>query len=333
MIAGERHSAWLADRGAQKRSDAAARLLAREWSRRPLLRDLDDEVTATRGGTADDLIAVARRFFSREDELRDLFDAIAAACRADPFFVPPLHPLSSEVHAGLLLYDHPELAIAVGVTPLEMLSSKKIARDGPRSIAFNGVQNVFRYIKAGGARLAFWEAPQIAGSFHKAGAGSCRLTGRRDMRDGDEFVVDGTRASFIIEHARADIVYLQAMVRRDAAPLAAEYDSDTRHLVGAASTDETSSRVQMMATLLRHLDRADAVPVLRELLASPHFYTRWHMMRELLALDADAALPELRRMAADDPHPEVRAAAEVTLERFFPEAAAEHEAEAVKCPA
>jgi len=40
-------------------------------------------------------------------------------------------------------------------------------------------------------------------------------------------------------------------------------------------------------------------------------------MRELLALDADAALPPLRRMADRDPHPEVRAAARQTLELFF----------------
>jgi hypothetical protein len=40
-------------------------------------------------------------------------------------------------------------------------------------------------------------------------------------------------------------------------------------------------------------------------------------MRELLALDADVALPHLRRMAADDPHPEVRATARRTLDLFF----------------
>ena len=79
--------------------------------------------------------------------------------------------------------------------------------------------------------------------------------------------------------------------------------------IGASSTDEASSRVQMMVSLLRTMEREDALPLIEEALASPHFYTRWHIMRELLAMDADAALPPLRRMAADDPHPEVRAAA------------------------
>ena len=87
--------------------------------------------------------------------------------------------------------------------------------------------------------------------------------------------------------------------------------------IGASSTDEASSRLQMMVSLLRAMEREDALPLIEEALDSPHFYTRWHIMREMLAMDADAALPSLRRMAADDPHPEIRAAARQTLDLFF----------------
>lgn len=79
------------------------------------------------------------------------------------------------------------------------------------------------------------------------------------------------------------------------------------------------------------MERDDAVPVLREFLSSPHFYTRWHIMRELLALDAEAVLPDLRRLAAADPHPEVRAAAAQTLKVFFDEEPATPEP--IACPA
>ena len=78
----------------------------------------------------------------------------------------------------------------------------------------------------------------------------------------------------------------------------------------------------MMVSLLRTMEREDSVPLLEEALASPHFYTRWHVMRELLALDAEAAHPHLRRMAEADPHPEVRAAARQTLDLFFADEAA-----------
>jgi HEAT repeat protein len=88
----------------------------------------------------------------------------------------------------------------------------------------------------------------------------------------------------------------------------------------------------MMVSLLRTMERDDALPLIEEALASPHFYTRWHIMRELIAMDAERALPLLRRMAADDPHPEVRATARQTLDLFFADEAEGHEG-AIACPA
>ena len=113
------------------------------------------------------------------------------------------------------------------------------------------------------------------------------------------------------------MLYFQAMVRSAAAPLAAEYDSATLDFIGASSTDEASSRLEMMVSLLRAMGREDAFPRFEEALDAPQFYTRWHIMREMLAMDAEAALPSLRRMAASDPHPDVRAAASQTLDLFF----------------
>jgi len=111
-----------------------------------------------------------------------------------------------------------------------------------------------------------------------------------------------------------------------------EYDSSSLTFVNASSTDEVASRVQLMVSLLRTMDRQDAVPLVAEALNSPRFYTRWHVMRELLAMDADAALPHLRRMAEADPHPEVRAAAVQTLAMFFDdEAEPVRDQEAIEC--
>ena len=129
------------------------------------------------------------------------------------------------------------------------------------------------------------------------------------------------------------MVYYQAVARAQCAPVCAEYDSDSLRFIGASSTDEASSRLQMMVSLLRALGRDDAFALFEEALASPQFYTRWHVMREMLAMDADAALPSLRRMAADDPHPDIRAAAQQTLKMFFEaEPAATTEGD-VACPA
>lgn len=324
MIAGERLAAWLGDRSAQAHTRAAVEAFVREWNGERILGKLHGELSAMADPERGQVIDLARRMFDRIP-VDAVMDALIARCRADPFFLPPLHPLTSEVHSGLLLFHHHELSVGLGVTGLDMLAAKKAFRRGGASIAFTGVSNLFRYLKSGNALVSFWEAPHIGGGFRSEDAGQCRLIGRRRIADGEGFLVDGSCESFVVEHAEADIVYLQATIQTGAAPLTVEYDSASLAFVNATSTDEASSRVQMMVSLLREMDRADALPVLRALLRNPHFYTRWHIMREMLALDAEAALPDLRRIAAEDPHPEVRAAACQTLALFFDEEPAEQE--------
>lgn len=331
MIASEQLASWLGDRDRQVRSHADVQSFVESWSGSPLMGELHRDLEAMADPTPDQVLVAARTFLDRAGDLDALMQALIARAKADPFFIPPMHPLTSEIHNGLLLFHHKHLSIGMGVTGVDMLAAKKSKRRGPASIGFTGVWNLFRYVKAGGATVSFWETDRIGPDFSAASAGELRLTGRRRIADGEEIVIDGSYQSFIVDHAISDMLYMQAMVRAGAAPLTAEYDSDSRAFIGATSTDEASSRVQMMATLLREMGREDAVPVLRESLKSPHFYTRWHIMRELLALDAEAVLPDLKRMAAEDPHPEVRAAAAQTLSLFFDEE--QPTQEPVACPA
>ena len=267
--------------------------------------------------TPESILGIARSFVDRSGEIEALMADLVASSAEDPFFRPPFHPLSSEIHAGLLLYHNADLSIAIGVTGVDQLAAKKADQHSATSIGFTGITTLFRYVKAGGATISFWEAPPITGDFVAAKAGRARLVGRRRIEDGEEVLIDGRYQSFVIEHATSDIVFFQAMILAGAAPLTVEYDSGSRELIGASSTDEASSRVQTMVSLLRTMGRDDAVPAVMEALESPHFYARWHIMRELLAMDADAAEGPLRRMAASDPHPEVRAAARETLDLFF----------------
>jgi hypothetical protein len=319
MMSGPALSAWLADRAAQDRSHGGVEDCARRWSRHPLMTGLEQELAALPERTAEAVLAAARRFMDRSGDVDALMGDLITSSRADPFFRPPFHPLSSEIHTGLLLFHNADLSLAVGVTGVEMLAAKKAGPRGATSIGFSGQLTLFRYVKAGGATLSFWEAPPIGDDFVSADAGKARLVGRRRIEDGEEIVIDGRHQSFVIEHASSDMVYFQALVRTGSAPLATEYDSRSLTLIGASSTDETSSRIQMMVSLLRAMERDDALPLIAEMLnASPHFYTRWHIMREMLAMDAEAALPALRCMVEGDPHPEVRAAARQTLDLFFP---------------
>jgi hypothetical protein len=317
MIAGAELTAWLSDRDRQKISHDARKAFAQKWAGKPLMTDIQHELDAMPVHSSAGVRAVAERFLARHEELEILVDEMIAASAADPFFTPPFLSVSSDIHTGLLLFEHPSLSIAMGVTGVDALAAKKSGKRGPTSIGFTGYLTLFQFLKAGGATLSFWEAPQVEAGFVREGSGRCRLVGRRKVEDGESFVMDGRLESFVIDHAASDVLYLQAIVRVDAAPLSVEYDSGSFEFVGASSTDEGSSRIQMMTTLLRLMERTDAAPVIAEALASPHFYTRWHIMRELLALDAELALPHLRAMAEADPHPEVRATAKQTLDAFF----------------
>jgi hypothetical protein len=326
MIASAALAAWLADRGAQQRSRDAVDGVSLIWARHPLMTDLETRLAALPERSAAAVLDAARAFIDREDDIAALLAAMIEGSRADPFFRPPFHPVASEVQSGLLLFHNRDLSISIGVSGVDMLAAKKAGNPGASSISFTGITGLFRFVKAGGATLSFWEAQTIGDDFVAAQAGKCRFIERRKIADGEEIVIDGRRQSFVIEHAESDILYVHAMVRPEAAPLSAEYDSKSLAFVGASSTDETASRIQMMVSLLRTMEREDAVPLIEEALASPHFYTRWHVMRELLALDADAAHPHLARMAAGDPHPEVRAAARQTLDLFFADDAVPEEA-------
>lgn len=319
MKAGAALAAWLADRESQKNSLAAVEACARRWSREPLMTQLERRLSEMPERTSGKVLALARDFMSKDDEIAAVIEDLLASSARDPFFRPPFSPVASEIHTGLLLFHNPDLSVALGVSGVDMLAYKKSGPRGPTSIGFTGITTLFRYLKAGGATLSFWEAPPITDAFVAGEAGSCRLVDRRRIEDGEEILIDGRYQSFVIEHAQSDMLYLQALVRVGAAPLAAEYDSKSLAFISASSTDEASSRVQMMVSMLRTMERDDALPLIGEALASPHFYTRWHIMREFLAMDADAALPALRRMADADPHPEVRAAARQTLDLFFEE--------------
>jgi hypothetical protein len=317
VIPGPALAAWLADPDAQIRARAAVEAFGDEWSVHPLMTGLERALSLMPVRTPELVIDAARAFLDKTVEIDQLITELIAASRKDPFFRPPFAAINSDIHSGLLLFNNPELMISYCVCGVDRLAAKKSGPRGATSISFTGTTTLFRYLKGGGATLAFWECAPITENFVAAQAGKCRFVGHRRIEDGDELVVDGRYQSFIIEHASSDMVYFQATASATQAPVIAEYDSKSLSFIGASSADEVSSRVQMMVSLLRAMAREDALPLIEEALASPHFYTRWYIMREYLAMDAEAALPSLRRMAANDRHPEVRAAARQTLELFF----------------
>jgi hypothetical protein len=319
MIIGKEFAAWLESRERQRATADAMEILRRRWSGYAAVSALREEISRAASEDSAAFLAAAERFFDRSDCLPPLLDELMTAARADPFFRPPFKLVSSPLHSGLLLFDSPNIVIGLGIVRLEPLAAKKAGASGGSSIMFNGQWTLLRPLRAGDALLSFWEAEPVGESLSAEEAGQCRLVERRRLRNGETILLDGRRQSFVVEHALSDIVLLQANIRAGASPFTVEYDSRTLDFVGATTADETNSRLELMVSLLRLLDAREAIPVVREALATASFHTRWQMMRELLAWDAEAALPALRQMAEGDPHAEVRAAARHTLEMFFAE--------------
>lgn len=309
---------WLSDPARQAVTQERVVAFSNRWLQHPLYTDTERQLTEA-NGSLDAVIAAARVFLQRDDDITALIDDLIAEAANDPFFSPPFSTPRTDLSTGIVLFESKALDITLNVISADALAAKKIANRGQGTIGFPGIVTVYRYLKSGDALLSLWEAPE-AGPDFSAGTGTGpRMTGKRQVKDGEIWMIDGRRESFIIEHASADIVQLQAQVKIDSAPLSVEYDVETGAFAGATATNEVSSRVQMMVTLLRLMGRDDTTPLIEHFLTNQPFFTRWHLMREFLALDAEAALPHLRRLAIEDPHEEVRDAARQTLDTFFPD--------------
>jgi len=307
---------WLADRARQRRTRRAIDDYARDWDGGPVQQCFDRAIAALPAQTAAAVAEAVRTLFADDFWVESLLDGLAERMRGDPFFEPPFRTINSEIHGGLLVFEDERVSIAAGVTRVAQLAAKKNAKRGATSISFTGQVGVVKFVRAGGARLSFWEAPEITADFTAATAGQCRPTGERAVADGEILVLDGRRQSFVIEQARANLVLLQASIALDQAPVTVEYDSATRAYVGCSANGDGASRIQMITTLLRKLDCDGAFPAIAALLDHPDFFVRWHVMKELLGIDAAAALPHLKRMAARDPHPDTRRVARSMLDRL-----------------
>jgi hypothetical protein len=305
---------WLADRERQGGTQRAIDGFARDWDRGEVQLHFTRAMAALPARSAEAVAEAARALFADHAWLDRAIAGLAEAMRADPYFEPPFRAMSSDLHGGLILFEDSHLSIAAGVTRVADLAARKDAKRGATSVHFSGRVSVLKFVKAGDAFISLWEAPPIAAGFSAATAGQCRRTGARRLADGDIVTIDGRRQAFVIEQANANLLVLQAEIVADAAPLSVEYDSRSLAYVGCSAVRDGASRIQMLSTLLRKLGADEAVPVLTDFLSHPDFFVRWHVMRELLGLDAEAALPHLKRMAARDPHADVRRAARSVLD-------------------
>ena len=316
MTFGDQLDAWLSDPWRQGRTQARIDRFAHDWHDGAIKRQFSEAIAALPSQDAEAVAAAARKLFADDDWVDAAVHQIAEQLRDDAFFDAPFRVMSSDIHSGLVLFENAGVSIAAGVTRITDLAAKKVAKRGATSIGFSGRVNVLKFLKAGGARISLWEAPPITAGFSAKTAGRCRRIGGAQPADGDILTIDGRYQGYVIEHARSNLLVLQAEINADAAPVSVEYDSATLSYIGCSATRDGASRIQMLTTLLRKLGSGAAFPAIAVFLDHQDFFVRWHVMRELLGIDAEAALPHLKRMAARDPHEDVRRTARSVLDRI-----------------
>jgi hypothetical protein len=295
--------------GAAAETRAAIADVAARWREATPLAGVAAALGALDRPEADAVVALVRPLLAEAAWVNRVVAALVAAAARDRWFEPPLGPVRSPVQTGLTLHADRHAAIVLGVGALDRVAARK-RHGGGGSIGFSGCASLVRVLDDGGASLSLWRGGWYDGVL----AERCAPAGRRRLRPGELLAFDRD-TSFVVEHARRDIVLLHATIFAGAAPTACEYDRATLALRATGSARERAARMQMLTTLLGAIGRADAAGF-EAASRAPEAHVRWHAMREWLALDADAASARLDAIARDDPDAELRALAAETMTRL-----------------
>lgn len=265
----------------------------------------------------DVVIAALLPWLSDRRWLAGRLGSALALLRADPFARPPLRPVGGgdEAVGGLVLADRGAVRLTLRLWPGGSPATAPIVfipgRAAIRILAAGGGAQLYAH------HVAVSEAEE-AGVFTARAAAPCRTTPPRPLKTGETLFLDTARDSFTLVPGAADVLLLELIVQPPSRLPIRTYDPATGRLLHVSASSRDSSFRTMALTLLRHLGRPDAAPLFAAETQSEDFAARWHAMRELIALDPAAARAPLEAMAADDPHPEVRAAAKATLAPLSP---------------
>lgn len=148
----------------------------------------------------------------------------------------------------------------------------------------------------------------------KAEASILRIRGPRDqahysqenmaLQSGARLAFDCSTETLLVSRVERRLVTLRLLQSAENPQPGREYCPDTGKLLHQSSGSLTTSRKEMMVTLLGRMERAESAPVMARLaLEESDDSLRWQALRECLALDSAqgfAALTTIARDASDD---------------------------------
>lgn len=238
---------------------------------------------------------------------------------AAPIYASSLSPIQGKFYSGFVLFQSQSIiSMLVRLDPYQLAQRKARVAGDQRTISFSGTMSHTKVVSGKSLLIRQWRINPFDDSCDLRMAAPA-LTGLDPVRlhPGDEITL-GAFEEFEFLEADGPMLLLLTHRLSGPAPVALEYDVDTRKVIATTAVSQEPTRLQMLSTVLRLFEREDAFEAVQGLLSYPQHFVRWHGMREMLALDAERALPRLLEMAEADAQPSVRRAARTTIETFFP---------------
>ncbi|GAA0745965.1 HEAT repeat domain-containing protein [Sphingomonas sp. ABOLD] len=276
--------------------------------------DLKRSLQDKRDMTPEEVFALCSEFFT-EDRIRKIVAEERACAARNPFYGSSFQPISGEFFGGMVLVSTDQFsAMLLGLDGFEIDMAKRRTPGDRRTLTFGGQHTFLKIYRARDFTLQTWKMDPFADEDDLATSGKTYREGPSLVCEpGDTFHFGADEAFEYTSKVGAHALVLQVQMYRHGLPMALEFDVDSRSLVGAASSAQEPTRLQMLATAMRLFGRQDAGEQMERLVAHPSHYVRWHAMREYLGLNLERAWPLLERMCAEDPHPAVRRAAQKTI--------------------
>lgn len=301
-----------ADRDRCVRMRAAATMLDADWKARDHAPGgLLAAMAALEQAPPDDAIAALTPWIVDPGWVGERLEQATRLLAADCFTRPPLRPVGGGALGGLLLAEAGPIRLTLLLRPFDAAATG--AEPTP---LFAPGRTLTHILAPGGAMVGFHRvavsAEEEAGGFTATAASPCTTVAPRALVAGEMLALDTARTCMSFSGGDADMLMLELAVQPPSRLPIRVYDAASGRLAHVSASRRDSSFRQMALALLRTFGRIDAVPLFVAESTSEDFAARWNAMRELVALDPVAAQPYLVRMAADDPHPEVRRAAAAT---------------------
>jgi len=245
--------------------------------------------------------------------VRTILDAERAAFQGTQTYSSKFNGYSTGTQTAMALARARNfISLVIAIDP-HLLRLAKRRRDGDsRSVSFAGTANSLRVLK-GTMRARIWTLQPITDADDIAAIDRAATPGEPfELRAGETRRLTSYET---LEYLPSDtsILMLITQMSEGESPMSFVCDADTGRIRSTQAIGQAPSRLQMLSSLLRISGRMDAWDPIRDLLEHELHFVRWHAMRELLALDAPRALPDLMRLMESDPQPSVRRAARAAL--------------------